>query len=178
VAGTDLAQGVGDGLDIPELRTCRPRSPRDRREGRRERRGKPRPCTLRRSSRRVGLAPGGTAGPAPSVGQSVATGVAGGFDTRDRLHSRLERPTTPVAARASGSPVSWFPLYRRDKPAHRAGTRTGGDKSVEENPCGVTCKRASADVRPAVVGALGVGQSVVGGVSSGEAVGGASGRWL
>lgn len=76
------------------------------------------------------------------------SGVAGGLDARDRLPSGLERPTTPVAACASGSPVSWFPLYRRGWPARRAGTRTGGDKSVEENPCGVTCRRANADGRP------------------------------
>ena len=103
--------------------------------------------------RRVGLAPG--RGRRDVDHRSVSrshSGVASGFDARDRLPSGLERPTTPVAACASGSPVSWFPLYRRDEPARRAGTRTGGDKSVEENPCGVTCRRASADGRPAVGG--------------------------
>lgn len=114
--------------------------------------------------RRVGLAPG--RGRRDADHRSVSrshSGVAGGIDARDRLPSGLERPTTPVAACASGSPVSWFPLYRRGWPARRAGTRTGGDKSVEENPCGVTCRRASADGRPGLMGALGVGRSVVGG---------------
>ena len=99
--------------------------------------------------RRVGLAPGRGRHDADhrSVSRSHS-GIAGGFDARDRLPSGLERPTTPVAACASGSPVSWFPLYRRDEPARRAGTRTGGDKSVEENPRGVTCRRANADGRP------------------------------
>lgn len=125
--------------------------------------------------RRVGLAPG--RGRRDADHRSVSrshSGVAGGFDARDRLPSGLERPTTPVAACASGSPVSWFPLYRRDEPARRAGTRTGGDKSVEENPCGVTCRRASADGRPVLAGTLGVGRSVVGGVSAGVAGGAAS----
>ena len=125
--------------------------------------------------RRVGLAPGRGRHDADhrSVSRSHS-GVAGGFDARDRLPSGLERPTTPVAACASGSPVSWFPLYRRDEPARRAGTRTGGDKSVEENPRGVTCRRANADGRPTVCGARGVGRSVVSGVSAGVAGGAAS----
>jgi hypothetical protein len=112
-----------------------------------------------------------------TIGRSV--GRYGGRGRCRRPRQAACKARTPHHTRCSlrlwvaGLVVPALPAWVARTPsrdAHR------GRQVREENPCGVTCKRASADGRPAVVGALGVGQSVVGGVSSGGVGEGASGR--